>query len=111
MTSDVRIPYPTAAPRIRPGLKRIRHSTFVIPSCLGTSSFVIPCPPSSPMSVQLTVEERLTAVEQELAALKRRLPSERDRNSWIEQIAGTFKDDPDFEEIVRLGREFRKSVP
>ena len=57
-----------------------------------------------------TVEERLTAVEQQLVDLRRRLPSQTDGKSWVERIAGTFKDDPDFGEIVRLGREFRKSV-
>ena len=63
------------------------------------------------MSEQLTIEQRLTAVEQELAELRRRLPSERGGKSWIERIAGTFKDDPDFAEIVRLGRECRQSIP
>ena len=62
------------------------------------------------MSDQQTIEERLTAVERELADLKRRLQTPEDGKSWIERIAGTFKDDPDFDEIVRLGREFRKSV-
>jgi hypothetical protein len=61
------------------------------------------------MSEQLSVEERLSAVEQQLADLKRRI-SMNDGRSWIERIAGTFKDDPDFNEIVRLGREFRESV-
>ena len=64
----------------------------------------------SPMPEQLTVEDRLTAVEHQLADLKRRLPSQTDGKSWVERIAGTFKDDPDFDQIVRLGREFRKSV-
>jgi hypothetical protein len=27
---------------------------------------------------------------------------------WLDRISGTFKDDPDFEEMVRYGREFRK---
>jgi hypothetical protein len=63
-----------------------------------------------PMSDLQTVELRLTEVERELADLKRRLPSV-DGKSWVERIAGTFKDDPEFEEIVKLGREFRKSVP
>ena len=62
------------------------------------------------MPEQMTVEDRLTAVEQQLADLKRRLPSRNDGMSWVERIAGTFKDDPDFDQIVRLGREFRKSV-
>ena len=63
------------------------------------------------MSEALTLEERLEVVEHELAELKQRLPAADPAKSWIEQIAGTFKDDPDFEEIVRHGREFRKSVP
>ena len=62
------------------------------------------------MPEQMTVEDRLTAVEQQLADLKRRLPSRNDGKSWVERIAGTFKDDPNFDQIVRLGREFRKSV-
>jgi len=44
------------------------------------------------------------------AELKRRLPPQAEGKSWIERIAGTFKDDPDFDDIVRLGREFRQSV-
>jgi hypothetical protein len=63
------------------------------------------------MAEQATIEERLTAVEQELVELKRRLPPPDDGKSWIARIAGTFKDDPDFPEIVWLGREFRKSIP
>ena len=62
------------------------------------------------MPEQLTVEERLAAVEQQLIELKRRLPSQTDGKSWVERIAGTFNEDPDFDEIVRLGREFRESV-
>jgi len=62
------------------------------------------------MLEHLTVEERLTALEQELQALKQQVTVQKDHRSWIEKIAGTFKDDPDFEEIVRLGREFRKAA-
>lgn len=63
------------------------------------------------MSEQQPIEQRLAEVERALADLKRRLPLSTDGKSWVEQIAGTFKDDPDFDEIVKLGREFRKSVP
>ncbi len=57
-----------------------------------------------------TIEERLTEVERELAILKRQMPPHSNRKSWVEQIAGTFKDDPEFDEIVKLGIEFRNSV-
>ena len=63
------------------------------------------------MPEQQTIEQRLTEVERELAELKRRLPLQTGGKSWVERIAGTFKDDPDFDEIVRRGREFRQSVP
>ncbi len=62
------------------------------------------------MAEQRTVDERLTAVEKELAELKKRVAHQEKNGSWIECIAGTFKDDPEFDEILRLGREFRRSV-
>ncbi len=63
------------------------------------------------MSAQ-TLEERLTAVEIELQKLKQ----EKEQNTqpekavpWWEQIRGQFKDDPMYEEAMRLGREWRES--
>ncbi len=58
----------------------------------------------------MTIEERLTAVEKDLAELKGQFALHKDENSWIEKVTGTFKGDSDFDEIVRLGRAFRKSV-
>lgn len=52
-----------------------------------------------------TIESRLAKVERELAILRARTP--RDKSNWISDITGTFKDDPDFDEIVRLGKEMR----
>ena len=63
------------------------------------------------MASETSVEARLTAVERELSELKKRLPaSSSDNSSWVEEIAGTFEGDADFDDIVRLGREFRNSV-
>lgn len=60
------------------------------------------------MSNSSTVEERLARVEKELAELKSRVSSAAaPRGNWIETISGSFKDDPDFAEIVRLGKEIR----
>jgi len=56
-----------------------------------------------------SVEERLAAVEKELAELKRRLPSKSDGKNWIDKISGSMKDYPEFDEILRLGREIRQS--
>lgn len=52
------------------------------------------------------IEERLSRVEAELAELKKALKLDDDR-PWYRKIAGQFKDDPVFDEIVRLGKEIR----
>ncbi len=52
-----------------------------------------------------TVEARLTRVERELAILKSK--ASRDKSNWIVEITGSFKHDPDFDEIVRFGKEMR----
>jgi len=56
-----------------------------------------------------SIEERLATVERELAELKTRLPPATKPGNWIEKISGSFKDDPEFDEILRLGREFRQA--
>jgi hypothetical protein len=63
------------------------------------------------VSAPVSIEERLAAEEKEVADLKRRVSRPDQSAAWLERIAGTFKDDHDFDEIVRLGREFRQSVP
>ena len=52
-----------------------------------------------------TIEIRLARVERELAIL--RAKSTRDKSNWLSEIIGTFKDNKDFDEIVRLGKEMR----
>lgn len=57
-----------------------------------------------------SVEERLSNLEEEVARLK-----EAGRNGdanalpWWERIRGSFKDDPDYDEAMRLGRQWRES--
>ena len=52
-----------------------------------------------------TIEIRLARVERELAVLRSK--STRDKSNWLSEITGSFKDDPHFDEIVRLGKEMR----
>jgi hypothetical protein len=59
------------------------------------------------MSKPSNVESRLTSLERDLAELKQRIDG-RTAPSWIEKVTGSFKDDPEFDEILRLGRELRK---
>ena len=53
-----------------------------------------------------TIEERLATVERELAELKSRLPALPKAN-WIEAITGSMKDYPEFDEVLRHGKEIR----
>jgi len=56
------------------------------------------------------LEERLRRLETEVEALKKeRARVVPDTKPWWEQISGVFKDSPEFEEAVRLGREWRES--
>ena len=61
------------------------------------------------MSSNGDIEHRVAVLEEELARLKRSLGKDATKRSWVDQISGTFKDDSDFDEIVDLGREIRKS--
>ena len=59
-----------------------------------------------------TLEQRVAAVEQELAQLKQQLQTEIPPVSlpWWEKIAGTFANSEHYDEAMRLGREYRESL-
>ena len=57
------------------------------------------------------VESRLTALEREVVRLKAQIAKAPNTNNWVEEIAGTFANDPIFEEAVRLGRKWREREP
>jgi hypothetical protein len=52
-----------------------------------------------------SLEERLKAIEAAVAELKQQ--NAHPETNWIEQITGSFKDDPIFDEVLAYGREFR----
>ena len=52
------------------------------------------------------VEERLAVLEAEVAALKRTV---KPNPNWFDCVAGSMKDDPEFDEVLRLGREIRQA--
>jgi hypothetical protein len=60
-----------------------------------------------------TVEERLERLEKEVTLLKLSQSSKVDlaakKPGWVAKIEGSFKDDPEFAEILRLGREERQT--
>ena len=57
------------------------------------------------------IERRLAAIETTLAEILRRLdePASRVRPGWLKRFTGSMKDIPEFEEVLRYGREFRES--
>jgi hypothetical protein len=59
-----------------------------------------------------TLEQRVEQLEKELAQLKQQvqpIPRQSEK-PWWEKIVGVFENDPDFEEAVELGREYRQSL-
>ncbi len=60
------------------------------------------------MERQMTLEERVAVLERELAALKRQPPAS-EKAGWVGRVIGSMDDYPEFKEVVRLGREFRRS--
>ncbi len=64
------------------------------------------------MTLTLTqVENRVKALERAVRRLSRSTPTRRlIERKWYRTGAGRFASDPEFEEIVRLGRAYRKSL-
>lgn len=60
-------------------------------------------------STMMSIEERLAKIEEELAELKRRLSEPSQQTAWYWKVAGSMAAYPEFQEVVRLGREFRKA--
>ena len=60
----------------------------------------------------LTIEERVIALEHEISNIKDQLKTshEASQHPWWERLAGTFKDDPLFDETIEAGRAFRHSL-
>ena len=56
------------------------------------------------------LEKRVAALEEELAALRRKIETVAPSTPWWERIAGTFEHDPIYEEAMKLGRKYRESL-
>ena len=57
-----------------------------------------------------TVEERLSALESEVQAVKQQLAEMGKPRAWLHEVAGSMDQWPEFEEVLRLGREFREAA-
>lgn len=59
------------------------------------------------------LEERMAALEAEVALLKSRLSESAQPATnlpWWEKIAGRFENDPDYDRAMELGRAYRESL-
>jgi hypothetical protein len=63
------------------------------------------------MMTQAQLEARLLAVETALAEMQRRLAALSPATNWLDEIIGSFKDEPAFEEVIAFGRAFREAQP
>ena len=57
------------------------------------------------------LERRLVTLEQQVGHLVRKAiePNSKDINSWIDEIHGTFQNNPAYRKAARAGRQWRKS--
>ena len=63
------------------------------------------------VSTQERLEERLAAVETAVSEIQRWLATLPPAPDWLEQIIGSCKDEPAFEEVIALGRALRMAEP
>ena len=57
-------------------------------------------------------EERILALEEEMRQVKALLKriGETPQRPWWERLAGTFKDDPLFAQVIEAGHQYRQSL-
>jgi len=59
------------------------------------------------MATNTSLEERIPAVEAAITELQKQVANPQPTN-WLQQITGSFKDEPAFEEVLALGRAIRQ---
>ncbi len=60
------------------------------------------------MSTNASLEERLALVEAAVIELQKQVVASQPTN-WLQQITGSFKDEPAFEEVLAYGRAIRQA--
>ncbi len=58
----------------------------------------------------IDLEKRVAVLEENVADLKKKVEGVETAKSWWERIAGTFEKDPVYEQAMKLGRAYRKSL-
>jgi hypothetical protein len=60
------------------------------------------------MSASISLEQRLAAVETAISEIQNQLADSKSDN-WLQQITGSFKDEPAFEEVLAYGQAIRRA--
>ena len=55
------------------------------------------------------IEKRMEELEEEVAALRKKVEALTGSKPWWDRIAGTFQDDPIYERAMKLGRKYRRA--
>ncbi len=55
------------------------------------------------------LEKRVDALEREVKSLKSAVRRSKNKGPWWERLAGIFRDDPLFDEMIEAGRKYRRS--
>jgi hypothetical protein len=56
-----------------------------------------------------TIDERVSAIERSVRELQDRLDAMSGKSDWLSRLHGAFADYPEFDEVIRLGQEFRRA--
>jgi hypothetical protein len=59
------------------------------------------------MAIEASLAERLAVLEEAIARLQQQVRLEHQSN-WVEQITGSFKDEPAFEQVLAYGHAIRQ---
>ena len=59
------------------------------------------------MELNTSLEERLAIVEAAIAELQKQIAFDQQSN-WLQNITGSFKDEPAFDEVLAYGRAIRQ---
>lgn len=55
------------------------------------------------------IESRVESLEREMEEMRRRLDRADNSKNWLERITGSQADEPDFQEVLELGRAARQA--
>ena len=61
------------------------------------------------MATDTQIEQRLTAVENVVEKLQRQVTNLSPSADWLDQVTGSFKDEPAFDEVLKFGQALRSA--